>query len=41
VTVRNPALEAMGPFEADPVNVGTLAKNTALAQKIFDRAGWR
>jgi iron(III) transport system substrate-binding protein len=40
-TVRNPALEALGKFEADPVNVGTLSKNTAVAQKIFDRAGWR
>jgi iron(III) transport system substrate-binding protein len=39
--VRNAALEALGKFEADPVNVGTLSKNTALAQKIFDRAGWR
>jgi iron(III) transport system substrate-binding protein len=39
--VKNPALEALGKFEADPVNVGTLSKNTALAQKIFDRAGWR
>jgi iron(III) transport system substrate-binding protein len=39
--VKNPALEAMGRFKADPLNVGTLSKNTALAQKIFDRAGWR
>jgi iron(III) transport system substrate-binding protein len=39
--VRNPALEALGTFEADALNVGTLSKNTALAQKIFDRAGWR
>jgi iron(III) transport system substrate-binding protein len=39
--VKNPALEALGTFRPDPVNVGTLSKNTALAQKIFDRAGWR
>jgi iron(III) transport system substrate-binding protein len=39
--VKNPALEALGPFKADPLNVGTLSRNTALAQKIFDRAGWR
>ena len=41
VVVKNPALEALGPFRADSLNVGTLSKNTALAQKIFDRAGWR
>jgi iron(III) transport system substrate-binding protein len=41
VAVRNPALEALGKFKADPLNVGTLSRNTALAQKIFDRAGWR
>lgn len=37
----NPALEAMGRFKPDALNVGTLSKNTALAQKVFDRAGWR
>ena len=41
VNVRNPALESLGPFKADSLNVGTLSKNTALAQKVFDRAGWR
>jgi iron(III) transport system substrate-binding protein len=40
-SVRNPALEALGTFKADTLNVGTLSRNTALAQKIFDRAGWR
>jgi iron(III) transport system substrate-binding protein len=39
--VKNPALEALGPFKADPLDVATLTKNTALAQRIFDRAGWR
>jgi iron(III) transport system substrate-binding protein len=39
--VKNPALDTLGPFKADPLNVGMLTKNTALAQKIFDRAGWR
>ncbi len=38
---RNPALESLGPFKPDSLNVGTLSKNTALAQKVFDRAGWR
>ena len=37
----NPALEALGSFKADPMNVGDLAKNLAAAQKAFDRAGWR
>ena len=39
--VKNPELESLGNFKADNLNVGTLSKNTALAQKIFDRAGWR
>ena len=41
VKVANPALEALGAFKPDTLNVGELAKNTALAQKIFDRAGYR
>jgi len=40
-TAKNPALESLGNFKADTLNVGTLSKNTATAQKIFDRAGWR
>ena len=40
-TVKNPALDSLGTFKADSLNVGTLAKNTALAQKIYDRAGYR
>jgi len=39
--VKNAELESLGKFKADSLNVGTLAKNTAQAQKIFDRAGWR
>ncbi|MBS3916507.1 MAG: Fe(3+) ABC transporter substrate-binding protein [Sulfuritalea sp.] len=39
--VSNPALDALGAFKAESLNIGTLSKNTALAQKIFDRAGWR
>jgi iron(III) transport system substrate-binding protein len=38
---KNPELESLGTFKADTLNVGTLSKNTAQAQKIFDRAGWR
>lgn len=39
--VNNPALEKLGTFKADSLHVGTLSKNTAAAQRIFDRAGWR
>ncbi|HWI82619.1 Fe(3+) ABC transporter substrate-binding protein [Ramlibacter sp.] len=41
VKVANPALETLGSFKADALNVGELAKNSALAQKVFDRAGYR
>jgi iron(III) transport system substrate-binding protein len=41
VTVENPALEALGKFKTDALHVGELTKNVPLAQKIFDRAGWR
>jgi iron(III) transport system substrate-binding protein len=38
---RNPALEALGPFRADGLDVAALSRNTAQAQKLYDRAGWR
>lgn len=41
VKVANPALEAMGNFKADELNVGMLAKNQSVAQKLLDRAGYR
>ncbi len=41
VKVNNPALAAMGKFKADPLAIGSLAKSTPEAQKIFDRVGWR
>ena len=41
VVVKNPELEALGKFKPDNLPIGQLAKNTALAQKIFDRAGFR
>ena len=37
----NPALAAMGPFKADSLPIGELAKTTVQAQKVFDRAGWK
>lgn len=41
VKTQNPALKALGDFKADSVNIGLLAKNQALVQKIYDRAGWK
>lgn len=41
VVLNNPELEALGKFRPDDLSIGQLAKNTALAQKIFDRAGYR
>ena len=41
VVVGNPALDAMGPFRADPVPIAALGRNTPAAQKLVDRAGWR
>lgn len=40
-SVKNPALEKLGPFKADELAVEKWAPNTAAAQKVFDRAGWR
>ena len=39
--VKNPALDALGPFKADEMPIEKWAANTAAAQKTFDRAGWR
>ncbi|MBA4110517.1 MAG: Fe(3+) ABC transporter substrate-binding protein [Leptothrix sp. (in: Bacteria)] len=39
--VKNPALESLGAFKADALPVGQLGANAVLAQKVFDRAGWR
>ncbi len=40
-SVKNPALDKLGPFKADELPVEKWAPNTAAAQKVFDRAGWR
>ena len=37
----NPALDALGPFKADPVNVSAYGRNQAEAQAIMDRVGWK
>jgi iron(III) transport system substrate-binding protein len=39
--VTNPVLSALGDFQYDPINVAVLGRNQPLAQKIFDRAGWK
>jgi iron(III) transport system substrate-binding protein len=41
VKVSNKALDALGSFKADTINVGELGRNAALAQKLFDKAGWK
>ena len=41
VVVKNPALDAMGPFKADALPIAVLGRNTPAAQKLVDRAGWR
>ena len=39
--VTNPVLSALGEFQYDPINVAVLARNQPVAQKIFDRVGWK
>ena len=39
--IANPALEALGGFKADTLPIAQWAPQTATAQKVFDRAGWR
>lgn len=41
VATKNPTLDSLGKFKADTLPVATLAKNTAAAQKIYDRVGWK
>jgi len=39
--VKNAELESLGTFKADPLPIATLGKNTPVAQKLLDRAGWK
>jgi iron(III) transport system substrate-binding protein len=41
VKVQNAALDAMGTFKADALPIAELGRNTAAAQRIADRVGWR
>lgn len=38
---KNPALEQMGSFKADPLPIAALLKNAAAAQRMMDRAGYK
>ena len=41
VKVDNAALDKLGEFKADSIQIGELADTVAEAQKIYDRAGYR
>lgn len=41
VKVGNPALEALGAFKADKINVSELGKYQPVAQKLADKAGYK
>ena len=41
VKLDNAALASLGTFKSDTLNIGQLGKNQALAQKIFDRVGYK
>jgi iron(III) transport system substrate-binding protein len=41
VKLDNPALTSLGNFKSDTLNISALGKNQPLAQKIFDRVGYR
>lgn len=40
-TLRNPALEAFGPFKAETVPVSTIGMNQTKVQQMLDRVGYR
>ena len=37
----NSAVESLGSFKVDPINVAVYGENQPTAQKVFDRAGWK
>jgi iron(III) transport system substrate-binding protein len=41
VKIDNPALERLGKFKADAINVGVLGKNQPVVQRMADRAGYK
>ncbi len=38
---KNPALNAIGSFKADAINIAVIGRNQPVAQKIFDRVGYK
>jgi len=40
-TSDNPALQDLGPFKADTLNVAAYGRNQKAAQEIMDRVGWK
>jgi iron(III) transport system substrate-binding protein len=41
VKTSNKALEKLGNYKADTLEIGKLADSVAEAQRVFDRAGYR
>jgi len=41
VQVTNPVFAALGPFRQDTQSVFEYGKNQPVAQRIFDRVGWK
>jgi iron(III) transport system substrate-binding protein len=41
VKTENKALLSLGTFKVDRANIGTLGRNQATAQAIYNRAGWK
>ena len=39
--ITNPALEAMGPFKADPIAVSYVGMNQVKVQRLLDRVGYK
>lgn len=39
--IKNEALDSMGPFKPDPINMIALGKNQRLAQEIINRVGYK
>src|SRR5574341_1189191 len=41
VKLANPALESLGQFKTDPLQLANLGKTQAAAQRIADKVGWK
>ena len=38
---KNPELDSLGKFKMDGIGPAVFGKNTPMAQRIVDRAGWK